>query len=790
MNQGNTARRFVEGVTMFVVAALSLSLLLYVSIGDGKRNYEQIQIESLTAQGRVVQNSIESYLRNDLPLKQYAGFATLAQPLADSEGIDGVGVYSQNGSEIFLVKDKSVATLPDASSAITRVRQDVEVDNGATHIQIVLPLRTRFETVGSIVVFSSKALISKRLDDKFRPLWYVAGALALIFAASIAIASPYLARVRTPWLQIGYATTFLVMSGFVILTMASLYFEGMQGKAKASASTLSQRLSDIVTFDLKIQDFDGLDKTFNDYQKVNPEISEAALLVDKDIAITTDVKKLNKRWTSDPGNFEYEVTLSAAKTAGASVIVTVPRAIVFERVLRSVKNFAALFIASAFLAGLFLQVASALQQRRQARENPEAVKANDAALIIMKPIFFLAVFLDSLSYSFLPKYMQDVAIASELSKAAASAPFTAYYLCFAAILIPAGSLSERFGPKIPMLYGLLLAAVGVAGMMLPLDIYGMTVVRGIAGIGQGMLIIGVQNYILAVVPPERKTQGTAVIVFGFQAGMISGMALGSLLVNYLHAPGIFALGGAVGLAMAAYTLMLIPGQVAKAATPLGVTLRKLRDDLRKVITSGEFLNTMLSIGAPAKAILTGVITFALPLVLTQLEYRPEDVGQIVMLYGLGVIVASGKVSKLVDRTKSTELILFLGALLSGIGLMGVGLMGSSFLGNGLVSTVVGVSSVFLVGIAHGFINAPVVTHISQSNLAKRVGANTAATSYRFLERGGHILGPVIVSQMFLLWGQGAYIIGWIGAAITILGLLFVARHLVPKPVQLQSEPAE
>jgi ABC-type transport system involved in multi-copper enzyme maturation permease subunit len=161
-----------------------------------------------------------------------------------------------------------------------------------------------------------------------------------------------------------------------------------------------------------------------------------------------------------------------------------------------------------------------------------------------------------------------------------------------------------------------------------------------------------------------------------------------------------------------------------------------------------------------------------------------------MLYGLGVIAATGKVSKLVDRTKSTELILFLGAIISGLGLIAVGLMGSRWLGNGAVSTVMGIAAVFMVGIAHGFINAPVVTHVSQSNLAKRVGVNTAATSYRFLERGGHVLGPVIVSQMFLMWGQGAHIIGWIGGAITILGLLFVARHLIPKPAQLRAEPAE
>ena len=58
-----------------------------------------------------------------------------------------------------------------------------------------------------------------------------------------------------------------------------------------------------------------------------------------------------------------------------------------------------------------------------------------------------------------------------------------------------------------------------------------------------MLFIGIQAYILAVASPEKKTQGAAIIVFGFQGGMISGMAIGSLLVNYLEPHGVFVVSG-------------------------------------------------------------------------------------------------------------------------------------------------------------------------------------------------------------------------------------------------------
>jgi predicted MFS family arabinose efflux permease len=305
-----------------------------------------------------------------------------------------------------------------------------------------------------------------------------------------------------------------------------------------------------------------------------------------------------------------------------------------------------------------------------------------------------------------------------------------------------------------------------------------------------VLFIGVQTYILAVTPPEKKTQGAAIIVFGFQGGMISGMALGSLMVNFLQPQGVFGMAGVGGLATTLYTIALIAPleQKQDAKGGLGAAVSRLFGDLKKVITSGEFLKTIFCIGIPAKAILTGTITFALPLLLGQLDYRQEDIGQIIMLYGLGVVVASGYVSRLVDRTHDTQSILFWGAALSGGGLVMIGLVGS--VSSAMLSTGLVIGGVIIVGIAHGFINAPVVTHVAQSTLAARIGVTPVTTTYRFLERAGHISGPFMVSQLFILWGQGPHIIAWIGIATATLGVLFVAGTFSTRMRLAKSEPAE
>src|SRR5437660_7965666 len=152
-------QRLADGITMFIVTVLSLGLLLYVAFGEGKRGYEQLHLEKITAQGRLVQSSIEKFLRDDLPLKQYVGFTTLVTPIVESEDLDAIAVYDQLGRQIFIVADKTNPHLPEPSSAITRLKQDIEVDYGPTHYQIILPLRTRFEAVGSVVVMSPTNIV-------------------------------------------------------------------------------------------------------------------------------------------------------------------------------------------------------------------------------------------------------------------------------------------------------------------------------------------------------------------------------------------------------------------------------------------------------------------------------------------------------------------------------------------------------------------------------------------------------------------------------------------------------
>jgi hypothetical protein len=82
-----------------------------------------------------------------------------------------------------------------------------------------------------------------------------------------------------------------------------------------------------------------------------------------------------------------------------------------------------------------------------------------------------------------------------------------------------------------------------------------------------------------------------------------------------------------------------------------------------------------------------------------------------------------------------------------------------------------------------------VTHVAHSALAGQIGANPVTTTYRFLERTGHVAGPFLVGQFFLIWGQGPQVLIWIGITTAILGLLFLIRSSPPRVGEVGPEIA-
>ena len=798
-------RALADILAMVCVSALSLVVLLYVALGTAREGYKQLVVERVLAQGQIVQSTIETFLRPGLPLPQFVGFNRISANMA-ATGIADVSVFDNTGGLVFTDESESVAPLagsavPVGANGIAQLRES------PAQMQLVLPLRNRFEQVGRLILTVPRHAIDDRVQKHMTWVGALAVAAVPVLLVMSLVFAPADGNRRRRWLNGAFAALYMTVAGGVILGLISLYSEGSQAKGEVLVASLGQRLKPVVDYRLNVSEIEGIDRVFSDYRQLNPEISAIGLSVGGRVVVHTDESQVGRPWAGNDGSYEYASNLAQpGAPLRTEILLAIPKQVIFSTVLRSVKNFAALFVASALFATLFLQVARSIRSRSQERgdggrgrawwhlrgargRTPLPAISGDAALALVRPLFFLAIFIEHLSYAFLPQYVQSVVQAEGLPSGLSSLPFIVYYMVFALILLPAGQIEAKFGPKMLIVVGLLIAAAGLLVMPFGHGLLPLVGGRMLNGIGQGMLFIGVQSYILANTGPMQRTRGASIIVVGFQGGMISGMAIGSLLVGYVGEASIFRLAATLALLTTVYAALLIPTCRDMVARSKGLAGRHRAfgvgaHSLRNVLGDIAFLKTIVLIGIPAKAVLTGVVLFGMPLLLTQFGFHKEDIGQLTMVYAGAVIGASALVAKLVDQRGRSTLVLFWGSTLTAAGLLLLACLGwgAAVVGDGVGQTLLIVTAVVVIGVAHGLINAPILTHVSELDVSARCGSSTVAASYRFLERIGHAVGPMLVGQMLILSGGNPAIFVWLAAGLLICGILFVspAQHAPPQ----------
>lgn len=747
---------------LFVVGALALTVLLFVGRGEAQRTYGKFQLERLRTQAEVVRTAMEPLLNAGLPLGQFGGFETLAKRVLESDAsLVAVAVFDTAGKPVYAAGPARVALLaPPADRGKTR--DTIELRRGEGYRQATARLVTRFGELGTIAVTMPEGSIAGAVDARFAPLPWIGAGLCLVFALGAALVWRRGGRAGEIAAPVGFTILFVAMSAAVGASMLRLYEAGATAKTQTLAASLAQRLQPFVAMGLETEDFSGLDRTFANYRRLNEDISALALVVGGRVVIDMEPSHVGGAWR-DPGGYVYQTNLAPPGATEVRLAVAVPSDVVWSQVLRSAKDFAALFIAAILLARLLLGLADTLG--RSASVAPSA-----RALSLLRPAFLVAVLAENLIVSFLPQHLATVAKGFGAAETATSILFMAYFLCFALSLVPAGQAADRYGPRPMIVAGALLAAAGFVPLVLTADFAMTAIARAVAGVGQGMLLAGTQAYVLRAADPSARTQGTSIIVYGFNAGMIAGAALGSLLANFVGQPRVIILGACLTGAVALYAAIFVPREAGAARKAARGGLFR---NMGRIVADLGFLRTLLLIGAPAKAVLTGVVVFALPLLLSRKGYPPQDIGQIVMLYGLGVLLVTGRAARGVDRRGRSDRALFLGAASSGIALAAIGLVDwpPAHERIGALEPWLVAAGVLLLGAAHGFINAPVVTNVADLPLARELGAGTVAATYRFLERAGHIAGPIIVGQLLALGASSMPLVA-AGIALAVLALLF------------------
>lgn len=797
-------------LALIFVLAIALALLLYIASVDAFQSYSGFLLDSVNSSAELIERTIESLLQGGLTLPQLVGFDIITTPIILSDDAVYDITIIDTAGEILFRNSKAGYTPSPLSSYETLEFASASIDSAvyrnADSFQIRTPLDGRFDQSGTLLVTMPDSIVSQSIGRYFFPV-AVSMLLAILIYASILFSLLKKRRTTTVGVNLVYSISFTVVAVFLIISLIQIYSDGAQQKAQAVSALLSERLGVIFDTGLVIDDIDGIAEEFTDYKRLNPDIEFVSLIQDGIVIVHTDPEQQSTPYQQAPGSIEYYKEIRA--DSGVAISIAIPRRVILTRLLRNIKNFAVLFFASAFLSWLLLRMLFSIYPDIDSALKTAALSSESAQtralLDLIFPAFFLANFVEGLHYSYLPQFLNQLAVNSGFADGQVGTVYALYWAMYALVLIPSGRSARTLtGIRHLLITGFLIITLSMVLMAYPRHFAWVYLIRSIAGLGQGMVFIAVQSYILQQSSNEQRTEGVSIIVYGYNGGVISGTIIGALLVPSLGASWLFAVSALIAVFMVWYSIRIVgrtrvkasvPEEERESSYPANFEMRQslytygtgggvsVRDGflhrLKLLFTDVEFTKTILLVGIIAKAVLAGIAFLVLPHFLDKLDYRQESIGQILMFYAVGVLLVSRLVARYTDRIGNTRRILFLGSIGSAIGL-GVIASAEVIAGPDAIAlrTVVLILGVLLLGLSHGFVHAPIVTHITRVPVSAMLGRTVAASIYRFMERSGHVLGPLLFGYFFLREGTQISSIYYVAIMVGVCSLLF---YFIPSP---------
>jgi EmrB/QacA subfamily drug resistance transporter len=134
----------------------------------------------------------------------------------------------------------------------------------------------------------------------------------------------------------------------------------------------------------------------------------------------------------------------------------------------------------------------------------------------------------------------------------------AYTLCFAALLIPAGALGDRFGRRRSLITGLTVFALGSAAAAFASGTGELIGARVVMGLGATAVMPATLSILNAVFPPKERAQAIAAWSAVAGAAIVIGPTLGGLLLSHFWWGSVFLINLPLAAAALAGVVLTVP----------------------------------------------------------------------------------------------------------------------------------------------------------------------------------------------------------------------------------------
>jgi EmrB/QacA subfamily drug resistance transporter len=154
--------------------------------------------------------------------------------------------------------------------------------------------------------------------------------------------------------------------------------------------------------------------------------------------------------------------------------------------------------------------------------------------------------------------LPDIARSTHASQTQLAWIIDAYSLLFAALLLPAGAIGDRYGRRRALLIGLAVFGAGSIAAMTVSSASALIVLRGVLGIGAALVMPATLSTITGTFPPAQRTRAVGVWAGVAGGSAVLGLLTTGLLLQVWPWQSVFGLNVALAALAIAGTLRFVP----------------------------------------------------------------------------------------------------------------------------------------------------------------------------------------------------------------------------------------